>query len=578
MVRCDVSTRGIALAATLLLMSVLMILTTSLLKTLGGQNFGAQAHYRQALAQQAAEAALSHALARLRSQSNWSGGIPWQSLSQGEASYRVEFGSAASVNNLLGPAALDGPRGPATVPPHSVWLVCEGRSGTARRTLEALIGSERIRLDDTALLSRGRIRAWGKFSIDGLTEPGGDASQAGVHSNLETDSGAPSFHWSPLQPTDTATVTGGVTARDGRPPEEALRFDGVHSVGSLRSREGPRRSVQFDIPGLVSQARTTALPLTLQADETVVPPGKYYLEGPISNPGSLTLQAGAEVYVHGDLELSGAVRGKGSVIVDGATHLRGDVELAAGNKVALLSQGDVHLEGYDASGYLDGITGAPGVVSNINSAMDRIISLCQSGDLGVMGSNGRLDQANHVLNTGSGNSYNNLPQNQLVVLRDMVSGQPADPRRDFLVKRLDSLIPYHDHGGGSQDDRVDWVRSFLAQPSTRTPKVLEALSDDYGNLQTDLTEAERRQALKLVAQIARTVRADGLSTSYFEGLIYTEGRFQADKGVSIVGGLVSGQDVELNQGIRLTYLKSLFDSQDPIEIPGALQVKTWILR
>ena len=93
--------------------------------------------------------------------------------------------------------------------------------------------------------------------------------------------------------------------------------------------------------------------------ETVVPPGKYYLEGPISNPGSLTLQAGAEVYVHGDLDLSGAVRGRGSVIVDGATHLRGDVELAAGNKVALLSQGDVHLEGFDASGYLNGITGAP---------------------------------------------------------------------------------------------------------------------------------------------------------------------------------------------------------------------------
>lgn len=70
------STRGIALAATLLLMSVLMILTTSLLKTLGGQNFGAQAHYRQALAQQAAEAGLSHALARLRAQSTWSGEFP----------------------------------------------------------------------------------------------------------------------------------------------------------------------------------------------------------------------------------------------------------------------------------------------------------------------------------------------------------------------------------------------------------------------------------------------------------------------------------------------------------------------
>lgn len=572
------SSRGIALAATLLLMSVLLILTSSLLKILGGQNFGSQMHYRQTLAQQAAEAGLSHALARLRADRGWSGGIPWQTLSQGESSYRVQFGTAASVNNLIGLGPADGPRGPGTVPARSVWLVCEGRSQAVSRTLEAIVSNAQVNLDDIAMVTRGRIRARGRFSIDGLSRPGGDSTEAGIHTNLTEGDGDPSFHWTPLQPGDSANISGAVTASDPRPVPAALRFDGVHSAGSVRSQESQRRQVRFDIPALVTQARSSAAPLTLQPDETVVPAGKYYLEGPVSSPGSLTLEEGAEIYVHGDLDLSGAIRGKGSVVVEGSTHLRGDVELAAGSKVALLSQGDVHLEGYDASTYLAGVSGAPAIVSNINASMTRIAALCAPGDTTVMGGNGPLDQANHVLNTGYGASYNGLPKNQLVELRNLLDTQPPDSRRDFLIKRLDKLIPYHDHGGGANHDRVQWVRDFLANPSVRTPKVLEALSDDYGNLQTDMSHAELSRALKLVAQIARNFQSDGLSTSYFEGLIYTEGKLQADKEVLIVGGLVGGQDIELNQGIRLTYLKSLFDSEDPLQIPGALQVQTWILR
>ena len=66
--------------------------------------------------------------------------------------------------------------------------------------------------------------------------------------------------------------------------------------------------------------------------------------GPFIVNGDLTLK-NSLLYVKGDLEVKGKLMGQGALIVEGKTHLHGSADMDASGRVALISQGDIILEG-----------------------------------------------------------------------------------------------------------------------------------------------------------------------------------------------------------------------------------------
>ncbi len=72
--------------------------------------------------------------------------------------------------------------------------------------------------------------------------------------------------------------------------------------------------------------------------------GYYIRNGRLDVTDGLELNEGV-VYVDGDLNVDGGVRGRGALIVTGTTNITGGVELSTDNRVALLSGGDVKIKG-----------------------------------------------------------------------------------------------------------------------------------------------------------------------------------------------------------------------------------------
>ncbi|MBI3926691.1 MAG: hypothetical protein HY319_14215 [Armatimonadetes bacterium] len=103
----------------------------------------------RARAAESARAGVEVAIARLRADPNWKEGFRDQAVMEaGFASLQFEPGDIPqSIHNGAGVEPVPG-WDRRTVPTGTVHLVCEGRSGTSRALVQALVGVESILLDD----------------------------------------------------------------------------------------------------------------------------------------------------------------------------------------------------------------------------------------------------------------------------------------------------------------------------------------------------------------------------------------------------------------------------------------------
>lgn len=583
--------RGIALASVLLLTSVLAIMAISLILVTRRQSLGAVDHYHRTCALNAAESGLARALKELTAVPGWDDGYLKEPMPSGRGSYTVTFappsgpvGPDDSVNNLNNPNPTAGPRGDTGVPPRTAVLIVIGESSGVRTRLEAVVGRQSFAGLPAPVLATGPIVMRGGVSIDGRESLEGAAVDAGLHTNYAASGADKSISWAPIAGADQAVISGAVTTSDPRPVGQAIEFLGSHSVGSTDSNAPTRPLPNYDIPGLVDANSSGANPGPLNNGTNILAAGKYHVAGPISVAGDLELQDGAELYVDGDLDVNGAIRGKGTVVVNGSTHLRGDSQLGANNRLALLSEGDIHLEGFDGQAYLEALPGGAPLLSQINQTLSDISYWSEhstgpfpTGFSSVLGGYQILDRLNHELadHTMSHPSFNaGVPQNRLGALRDLVNAQPPSSARDFLSKKLTELHRYHGHG--SIPNKTANALAFLANPSTGIAEAVESLTDNYASL----TSAQRDQGLKLFGQIARSVSYDKLGTSNFQGLVYTQGDFRATNQVTIVGALVANGKpgkgrISLENGTSVTYIRDFFEAGGGLEVAGQLQVRTW---
>lgn len=584
--------RGLALSIVLLMMTVLLILAITLIALSRRQTLSVLDYQRETLAVHAAEAGLARALKNLQMHSDWNQGFDREPLLGGEATYSVHFttstpfGSEDSFHNLLGTTPVQGVRG--SVPPGCIWLTSIGRSGTSARTIDAILSRPGLPGLSAGLLGTGRIRLRGQLSIDGQDTPQSPPGPGDLHSNFQGATGEPSISWEPLAPGDRADIAGDATSSDGRPVDDTVVFAGPNSLHDRLSSQPVRSLGSFDIPQMIAAAQAESIRPTLVAGgETVLDGGRYTLDSVPSHTGDIVLKNGAELYVTGDFQLEGALRGTGTLVVGGNTVLRGDVDVSARGGVALLSEGDVNLEGYQAKEYLDGIPAAQPLVSGIQDTLSDMVNALASGDPAVLGQLGTLDCLNHHMNSAGSFCPLAVPSREAVLiprLLQVLRDQPADPRRDFLIRKVERMERFFDHGATDAEKR-GYVQAFVAEPSLGCTKVLESLSDVGLDMLAsgEIDPATLRTALQNAAHIARENRLDRLTSSYFQGLIYTHGNVHATGEVVIIGALVAdgrGEkgNLTLDGGTSVTFLKSLFEGDERLTLPGTLGIQAWALR
>ena len=317
-----------------------------------------------------------------------------------------------------------------------------------------------------------------------------------------------------------------------------------------------------------------------------VPSGDNYFDAtttPLTVAGDLVLNG--DLYVEGDLKVTGSIRGNGSVYVSGETQLFGDSRIDADDKVALFSHGSVSLLGFDGDQFLDAVAASDANFSTWLSDSRWAIQQLETDMLGGSWTgvdNNFTDQINSVLGPWTNSDRNSRVPGRtgasLLRMRDHLASMPSGPSRDFMLQKLQDTADIFSPNGNVLG-RADSVARDNFNNFGQTAGIIDAAND--------LNDP----ALKLAAfNTVRQINYDRLGSSYFQGLIYTNGGFYADNQVTVLGAVVvnddgsqspftaaSGDtvnpgDLILKGGSNITYVKDFFFGPNAGGTPGPRRV------
>ncbi|MEW6281694.1 MAG: hypothetical protein AB1758_24005 [Candidatus Eremiobacterota bacterium] len=246
------------------------------------------------------------------------------------------LGIPLSVNNLAGGRSLTTPDG-QTVPTQAVYLVAVGRSGGTERRVEAVLHLPPF---PYAAASDGPIRSRGGLLV------------AAVESGQPVD-------LKQLQPADLrsnatgsralvlgpdSTVSGDVVAAGD------IELDGSTVMGAVRPNEAPEflpRIQVGDFDPLATGRAYTEMEESYQGPQTLV--GVQRRKGDLLLDGDVNLN-GAVLFVEGTVTVRGSLRGNGLVATTGELRVERQVDMQAGDSVALVSAGKMSLQGTGRAG------------------------------------------------------------------------------------------------------------------------------------------------------------------------------------------------------------------------------------
>lgn len=242
-----------------------------------------------------------------------------------------------SLNNLSRESSAPGWNG-LVVPGSAAHLVARAVYRGVERKMEAIVA---VPAYPYVLATAGPFRSEGGLTVGSLTDP----------EDLQPD-------------LDPSQLHKGRLASNSRSDQAFVLGAGTHIVGDVSAVGGvvldPRGKVDGEVtsrgeavpipripledydpaqsgkPGL--QTLTDAAPAALSLEGYCRRSGSLHVRGPLTLKGAL-------VFVEGDLTVDGGIQGKGCLVVQGKTRLGGGSQLASDNVAALLSRGDVTLEG-----------------------------------------------------------------------------------------------------------------------------------------------------------------------------------------------------------------------------------------
>lgn len=569
----------------------------------------------------AAEAGLAEAMSKFTALPTWSTNLEG-TLPNGESAYSVAFGPAASVNNLTGLGAVNGPRGPGSVAPGTAYVVSVGRAGNNRRVLEAIVSRAGPVTPGYALTGTGQIRLAGKVKVDGVASYSDSTSvPADLLSSLATN--APDLvTWNPVDPLDQASIAGAI--KIASPHADAINVGTATVEDGTHTNQAVAPPAPVDIPARIAAKSGSPAP-ALTPGLTLLASGDYYYDGDLTYTGDLELD-GANLYVTGEVDIVGTIKGKGSVFAGKTTRFYGDSEITASNsnQVALYSKGSVELRGFDGTKYLDNVVQSAGNDENgipyathwtnaknlIKGQQQDLESFKATGDTSYFGSPGSaFDRKNDVLGhigdpdgwagPGTGGDY----AGPLLRMHEMLAGQPPGPTRDFLVRKFTALR--------DPSDKYKGVFSVHTGPATMQVDLISLLNDGDTQGMTDALNDiwgsafwstypggdPRPRLLSLVTTAHQQIDYDKLGSAHFNGIIYTNGYVYADNEVAITGALmavadgtqppanpdpsnpsltVNPGDIYLNNGTRLSYVDELVKQSG--STVGTMGIKVWLSR
>lgn len=599
---------GVALITVLLMSSILLMMVIALYISLRGSLFSSMGHMRRTSALYVAEAGLADTMQWLEDANFVSPTAPLTGTLASGGTWTVTFNnlgppytSLESVNNLENAAgAVDSFRGPATVPPSSALIVVVARMGGVERVLEAIItrGGASVNVSN-AIQTSGHLVMQGDVEIDGIKSLDDSTAVPGnLHSNATSGT---SILWDPQG--GTAAITGTVSAVGG-----TIDLAGYTPGGGAPSTGPAAGFPAVDIPGTIAAKATSPAPTFNPSGPTNIPMGEFYQSGDVVVNGDLHL-SGTNLYVNGNLTVNGSISGDGSVYVQGETTFRGDARLGAApdEKVALFSRGSVALQGFDGTAYLDGLAATDPVLATSWTAVQNSLQEVQSAlgsapaasYVGISSSPAwaRFMQARRVLGSDSAtvdSTYNGYAENSVGILRSRI---PAGVTGDFMRTKLDDInMMFHstqvDAAGNApipatNEELVDMFLDGTLTPGHGGPF-------DAAMVLPLPTTPERMKAVAHLTNMTNQIDYDRLGSSYFRGLIYTDGYLYADNEVTIVGALmvqgdpslpsatlggvtINPGDILLGKSTRVTYVEKFFES--PVGATGStVTVQSWLGR
>ncbi|HEY3998469.1 MAG TPA: hypothetical protein VGO93_06365 [Candidatus Xenobia bacterium] len=171
-------------------------------------------------------------------------------------------------------------------------------------------------------------------------------------------------------------VTGDVVSPDTVDLVPNSTIDGVHRAASVNV---PHLQVTTFINNWLHNAGANPpAPNVAGSGETIIA-SDCYSSSDLDIPGDLVLGAGASLYVTGNLTVGGALGGVGQVFVNGSVQVGDGADLDAGNLVALVSTGDVTLQGpASAMKYFQGLVYCEGAFTASNITIVGAFAAAQS--------------------------------------------------------------------------------------------------------------------------------------------------------------------------------------------------------
>lgn len=605
------SSRAMALVTTLLMSVVLLMMVVSLVKAVTTQNRFTRGYQDSVAALYVAEAGLADVMSHLELDGGWQDGFQGEPMEGRPGRYWVRFHSGggavaddASINNIAGTAPRVGPRG-RIVPRGSALIVVTARAGSAQRQLEAILNSSGVVNVEYPLLTSGRIELQGGISIDGIRNlEGFERVPAGIHSNSRGGGSAPAISWSPgSSGSARAVITGKVSAVDSRPRGVGIDFgpdSNRYEVGAFE-RDAARR--QFprmgDIDRQVTLHAADPAPTIAAGGTTTLPTGSYYKAGNLTVSGDLVLDGG-DLFVDGDLTVNGGISGKGAIWSKGTVTFKGESTLQSTEKAAVMSRKGVNLLGFDGEDYMEGLAANDPEVrllwDGTKGALAKIADLLENGEPDtILGDGGPLDLEGRKLGQHTDNPEVAIPvvnpEDALVggdylgKLAAKLQAQSEGETRDFMIRKLQGYRAFFSSEDGTPD-------STLANQFSRRPRVMPGAFDA-------VVDTSARGALgKLLTQVS-SVSYEKAGSSYFQGVIYTNGHVFASNSVTTIGAImVDGQNrsetqpnpldpsetfqpgqLVLRRGAHLTFVEDFFrDGDNALRIQGPVQVRSWLMR
>ena len=401
---------GTTVGTVLLALSVGLVLTMTVASvSLAGQQF-CKVVDRRDISRNLAEAAIAEGLAEVQKMEHYGeAGAAFRDIRvpagedasygfltfnrQNAQSQKMSYSSNFFFSNRPQTGAYN-----RVIPRSCVHLVGLGVSGSVRHQVEALIFKPPF---SEGVCCAGKVEASGML-LGGLRDPAGFAGTYDTTPHTQKMAGhifANGRGLGVVQLKSNSDVRGNVGSAGGIKIEQSKVQGEVHPFAF------PRHIPRLDLSTIVTTMGQVEgswnwhgagkSPVTGGGNGSVDHPWSGYrvIQGPLTHDGDLYLNGGA-IYVKGDVDIRGAIRGRGCIVTTGEARVEGGAPFEAQANLTLCAMGNVTLSGGgSADHFFQGLVYSEGdIVADNVSVMGALVAPGRSGQ------GGQISQGNVVLN------------------------------------------------------------------------------------------------------------------------------------------------------------------------------------